>query len=95
MSCSPIVTPHPFLVEVLQNVNGSYSIVQVYCERGILKSPACPNVTLKLGEIFDQLPPQPPIDEVRESPPPYSSPLEGPQHEGADVEVSTRRSETG
>ena len=65
-----LVTPHPFLVEVLRNVNGSFSIAQVCNEHDTLKSPAFPDLSLDLAELFAQLPPQPPIEEVRESTPP-------------------------
>ncbi|MFN8611786.1 MAG: Uma2 family endonuclease [Vulcanimicrobiota bacterium] len=68
-----LVTPHPFLVEVLRNVNGSFSIAQVCNEHDTLKSPAFPDLSLDLAELFAQLPPQPPIEEVRESTPPYTS----------------------
>lgn len=39
-------------------------------EHDTLKSPAFPDLSLDLAELFAQLPPQPPIEEVRESTPP-------------------------
>jgi Uma2 family endonuclease len=67
-----LVTPHPFLVEVLRNVSGSFSIAQVCNEHDSLRSPAFPDFSLDLAELFAQLPPQPPIEEVREGTPPYT-----------------------
>lgn len=68
-----LVTPHPFMVEVLHNVQGCFSNVGAYTENGQLRSPSFPQVQLDLNEIFQSLPPQPPLDEVREGVPPYAT----------------------
>lgn len=68
-----LITPHPFMVEVLRNCQGLYLVEKVYTERDVLRSPAFAEVRLDLGQLFAQLPIQPSIDEVRESPPPYQS----------------------
>ncbi|MBX3168072.1 MAG: Uma2 family endonuclease [Candidatus Eremiobacteraeota bacterium] len=68
-----LVTPHPFMVEVLRNVGGLYITERVYTERDILHSPAFPELRLELATIYANLPPQPEIDEVREASPPYAA----------------------
>lgn len=68
-----LVTPHPFMVEVLHNVQGCFSTVGAYTETGHLRSPSFPQIQLDLNEIFQSLPPQPPLDEVREGVPPYAT----------------------
>ena len=55
-----LVKPHPYFVEVLRNGEGNFSTVQVCNEGGLLQSPAFPKLALNLGEIFAQLPTQPP-----------------------------------
>lgn len=67
-----LVTPHPFMAEVLKNQDGLYSIVKACSETEVLTSPSFPELTLDLREIFESLPPQPEIDEVREGVPPYA-----------------------
>jgi len=69
-----LVTPHPFMVEVLHNRDGLFTTLKVYTERDVLRSQAFPALGLNLQQLFQQLPPQPPIDEVREELPPYASP---------------------
>jgi len=66
-----LVTPHPFMVEVLRNAGGLYVTEKVYTEQHVLRSPAFPELRLDLSEVFADLPPQPEIDEVREGTPPY------------------------
>jgi len=66
-----LVTPHPFMVEVLRNAGGLYVTEKVYTEQHILRSPSFPELSLDLAEIFANLPPQPEIEEVREGTPPY------------------------
>ena len=70
-----LITPHPFMVEVLRHRDGLYTTVQVCTEHDILRSPAFPELNLHLQEIFDGLPPQPELDEVREGVPPYVTPF--------------------
>ena len=70
-----LITPHPFMVEVLRHRDGLYTTVQVCTEHDILRSPAFPELNLHLQEIFDGLPPQPDLDEVREGVPPYVTPF--------------------
>jgi len=67
-----LVTPHPPMLEVLQNRDGLFTTVGAHSETGVLISPAFPELRLELGPIFASLPPQPPIDEVRESVPAYA-----------------------
>lgn len=61
-----LVTPHPFIVEVLHNQNGIFSTVGSYTETGTLRSPGFPTIALDLERLYASLPPQPPLDEVRE-----------------------------
>jgi Uma2 family endonuclease len=69
-----IVTPHPLLVEVLQNDHGSFLMRGVYSETEQLRGHRFPELRLNLAEIAAALPPQPPIpDEVRETVPVYAS----------------------
>lgn len=42
-----------------------------YTERDVLSSPAFPEWALELVPVFENLPPQPPIEEVREATPEY------------------------
>ena len=71
-----LVTPHPFMVEVLHNQGGLFTTQRVYTERDVLRSPSFPTLALDLRELFAQLPPQPPIDEVREGVAPYAAALD-------------------
>lgn len=66
-----VVNPNPFVVEVMMNVDGVFSIVGAYTEADILKSPRFPELRLDLREIFSGLPVQEPLDEVGEAVPPY------------------------
>jgi Uma2 family endonuclease len=68
-----VITPHPFMIEVLRLERGLFSTTGSYTELGILKSPGFPELELDLAELYATLPPQPPIDEVREASPPYSA----------------------
>lgn len=68
-----LVTPHPFMVEVLRNVDGLYTIIGIYTEKDVLSSPAFPELQLDLGEIYRNIPQQPDLDEVREHAPPYQT----------------------
>lgn len=67
-----LVTPHPFMLEVLHNREGVFSAVGAYTEHGILRSPGFPTVALDLSRLYASLPPQPATDEVREGSPHYS-----------------------
>lgn len=68
-----LITPHPFLVEVLENVDGAYVMRAVYAESDRLQSVRFPDLQVALQEIAAALPPQPPIpDEVREYAPAYA-----------------------
>lgn len=69
-----IITPHPFMVEVMRLGNGTFATVGSYTETGRLRSPEFPGLELDLNELYATLPPQPPIDEVREATPPYACP---------------------
>lgn len=62
-----LVTPHPFMVEVLRNAGGLYVTDKVYTEQHTLRFPAFPDLNLDLAEVFANLPPQPYIEEVLES----------------------------
>lgn len=66
-----LITPHPFMVEVMRLDNGMFATAGSYTEAGRLGSPEFPDLELDLSELYATLPPQPPIDEVREVPPPY------------------------
>lgn len=67
-----MVTPHPFLVEVMENTGGVFAVRGACTEEHLLRSPTFPGLTVDLGAVHASLPPQPPIDEVREhSPPAY------------------------
>ena len=68
-----LVTPHPFLVEVMHNVQGTYTVSGAYTEEHELRSPLLPQLRVDLASVLAGLPPQPPIDEVREETPPYRS----------------------
>lgn len=65
-----LVTPHPYLFEVLRNRDGVYEIAGVYSDQDRLVSPAFPHLKLDLAEIY-QLLPYP--EALREAPPPYST----------------------
>lgn len=67
-----MVHPHPFVVEVMSNREGVFSIMGAYTEVDKLTSPRLPELHLDLKAIFASLPPQPPLDEVREGTPPYA-----------------------
>lgn len=68
-----LVTPHPLMVEVLENRDGAFVTRGAYSEEHHLKSPRFPDLEIDLAEILAGLPPQPPIpDEVRETPPVYA-----------------------
>ena len=65
-----LVTPHPFLFEVLRNRSGIFEISGVYSEQDRLKSPTFPDLQLDLAELYRAMPwPQ----ELREPAPPYST----------------------
>ena len=82
-----IVTPHLPMVEVFSNQNGHFVVAGSYTESDMLRSPAFPDWALELAPVFENLPPQPLIDEVREATPEYmaemfarlqQTPKEGP-----------------
>lgn len=66
-----LVTPHPFLIEVMRNVSGMYTVSGTYTEEHELVSPVFPQLKLELASVLANLPPQPPIDEVREVAPAF------------------------
>ncbi|ODT63545.1 hypothetical protein ABS71_14190 [bacterium SCN 62-11] len=66
-------TPYPFMVEVLHNRQGVFSAVGAYTEGDTLHSSEFPNLRLELASLYASLPPQPPLDEVREGTPAYLS----------------------
>ena len=59
------------ILSVSTQRQGVFSTVGAYTESGILRSPGFPRIELDLNEIFQSLPPQAPLDEVREGVPPY------------------------
>ena len=61
-----LVTPHPFMVEVLHNREGIFSLVGSYTESDVLRSPGFPGISLNLERVYASLPPEPPFGEVRE-----------------------------
>lgn len=65
-----LVTPYPFLFEVLRNRNGTFEIAGSYCEKDPFASPKFPFVKLDLMDLFQSLlyP-----DPLREPLPPYST----------------------
>lgn len=68
-----LVTPHPLLVEVLQNQEGAFLTHGVYGAEHTLCSARFPELRLDLTAVAQALPPQPPIpDEVRETAPSYA-----------------------
>ena len=67
-----LVTPHPLLIEVLENRDGSYVTSGVFAAEHCLRSVVFPTLALELQAVAEALPPQPPIeDEVRETLPTY------------------------
>ena len=65
-----LVTPHPFLFEVLSNRQGRFEIAGVYSEKDRFQSHRFPQLSLDLMDIHRALPyPQ----ELREPVPPYST----------------------
>lgn len=67
-----LVTPHPLLIEVLENQAGSFLTRGVYGAEHRLQSRVFPELSIDLEAIYSALPPQPPIeDEVRETVPAY------------------------
>lgn len=68
-----LLTPHPFIVEVMRLDTGVFSTAGSYTETGKLRSPGFPDLELDLSQLYASLPVQPPIEEVREAAPPYVS----------------------
>lgn len=66
-----MVTPHPPLVEVMKNGEGTFALVGNFTEKDLLRSCVFPNLALELEKVFAELPPQPPIEEVKEATPEY------------------------
>lgn len=72
-----LVTPHPFLFEVLYLGDGGFLHTGAYTESDTLRSRRFPDLELPLLELYQSLPAQPPLDEVREQVPPYASQGQG------------------
>jgi Uma2 family endonuclease len=53
-----LITPDPFIVEVLHNREGVFTTVGAYTEADTLLSPSFPEIRIDLGEIFTSLPQQ-------------------------------------
>lgn len=67
-----LVTPHPLLVEVLENRDGVFLTSGVYGAEHCVHSSMFPDLDLNLEAVAAALPPQAPIeDEVRETVPTY------------------------
>jgi Uma2 family endonuclease len=67
-----IVTPHPSMVEVLSLDGTSYRLAGSYEKKDMLKSPAFPELALKLDEVFTfTLEPGEEPPALREPPGPY------------------------
>lgn len=60
-----LITPYPFLFEVLRNRNGTFEIAGSFCENDLFASPAFPHLQLDLKDIHQRA--------LREAPPPYST----------------------
>ena len=66
-----LVTQHPLIIEVLENVKGAFVHRGAYSDEHQLRSARFPELSLDLKELVAALPPQPPIPgEVREGRPP-------------------------
>lgn len=65
-----LIQPSPALVEVLSLDGDTYRVAASYTEVDTLKSPRFPELILPLSEVFEGVLEEP-IDEVRETPPPY------------------------
>jgi len=70
-----MVTPHPPLIEVLKNVDGSFTFVGTFTEKHVLRSAVFPHLDLDLSKVFANLPHQTPIEEVMEATPEYLASL--------------------
>lgn len=68
-----LVTPAPLMVEVLRWRDGSYEHWNGFAPGAAVRSARFPELRLDLAEIAAALPPQPPLDEVRENPPVYAT----------------------
>lgn len=65
-----LVTPHPLLIEVLENREGLFLTRGVYGAEHCLRSSVFPDLSVDLEAVAEALPPQPPIeDEVMETVP--------------------------
>lgn len=66
-----LIQPYPAMAEVLSLEGGSYRIAGTYTERDTLTSPLFPELILELAAVFPP-PGEETIEEIRETPPPYS-----------------------
>ncbi len=74
-----LVTPYPWLIEVLLLDGESYRIVGAYTKTDTLTSPTFPNLALALNKVFDfPLEPGEEIEMIREGHPPYAQREEQP-----------------
>ena len=73
-----LVTPYPWLVEVLLLDGASYRVAGNYTKTDTLASPTFPDLAMKLGKVFDfPLEPGEEIQMVREGHPPYAERRKG------------------
>ena len=69
-----LVTPYPWLVEVLLLDGASYRIVETYTRTDQLESPTFPDLRIALDKVFDfPLEPGEEIGMVKEGRPPYAA----------------------
>lgn len=70
-----IVTPHPAVVEVLSLDGGTYRLAHAFGKEDTLKSPAFPDVSIPLADVFTfPLEPGDEVPVVREPPARYGTP---------------------
>jgi Uma2 family endonuclease len=69
-----LVTPYPWLVEVLQLDGATYRVAGTYTKTDTLASPTFPGLAMDLGKVFDfPLEPGEEVPMVREGHPPYAT----------------------
>ena len=71
-----IINPHPLMVEVMSLRDGIYGTIGVYSEGDWLVSARFPELKVAVSDLLAGSPiTPPPLDEVRECTPDYSTPL--------------------